>query len=411
MGALRQYMRDLTTDRGRIALVVMGVAWGTLSLSAALAFGTGFDRAMTAAVVNSGSDLIRIANGDTARPWRGRPPGSPIRLAKEDAALLARSIPQIKAVSVEYVGYGVTIARPDRTSNVNLHGVDPIYGAARRLPAQSGGRFLNQTDSSEQRRVAFLGNEAKERLFGAADPIGETIALFGAPFTVVGVLKPKVTLSNYEGMDESKVFIPATTFHALRGPRGPAYLIAWLRSPSEDGQALPEIYRVLGQKHGFDPRDKKAIRISNHVDTARRVGNIVGSARILMAGVAFFGFLASLVSVANVMFVMVEERRREMGIQMALGARPGWIRNGRLIEGALITLAGGVVGVVGSAVVVWILRLIPLDAQARGYLGYPELSIPTALAVACLLGLAGCVAGYWPARKAASIEPVKVLHE
>jgi putative ABC transport system permease protein len=111
------------------------------------------------------------------------------------------------------------------------------------------------------------------------------------------------------------------------------------------------------------------------------------------------------------MFVMVEERRKEFGIQMALGARPAVILWDRLVEGILITVGGGLIGVLVGAAVIAGMNSIPMDAAARSYLGYSQFSVITALGIASLLGFAGCFAGYWPARRAAAIDPVLVLQD
>lgn len=411
MERLREYWRNLTVDRGRIVLVTMGVVWGVLSLSIVLGFGKGLEQAMSQATENSGVDMLRLWSGATTRPWQGRAAGSPIRFTAEDARYLDKAIPDLRGVSVEYISPSVPIAWKGRSSNVRLHGVDPIYQHIRRFPAQPGGRFLNLLDSKQRRRVAFLGDEVKGRIFGEKQAVGEQIELFGTPFTVVGVMKPKTTISNYEGQDRFKVLIPAPTFKALRGHRWVSYLLLWLPSLEDDERLLKETYRILGDRLGFDPDDKKALGVMNHVEIHRRVHSIIGSTRVLLLGVTGFGFLVSLVGVANVMFVMVEERRKEFGIQLALGARPAVILWDRLVEGILITVGGGLIGVLAGAAVITGMNSIPMDAAARSYLGYSQFSLITAVSISSLLGFAGCFAGYWPARRAAAIDPVLVLQD
>ncbi len=411
MERLKQYFRDLAVERGRILLVTLGLVWGVLSLTVVTAFGTGLDRAMGKASTNSGVDLLRLWNGTASRPWQGNRANRPIRLTADDARYLAATLPGIQGVSVEYHASGTSIEYNHQTSNVGLHGVDPIYGRMRRFPVQPGGRFINERDIQERRRVAFLGNEVRERLFGAADPVGKSIRLFGTPFTVIGVLEPKITISDYEGMDKSKVLIPATTYKALRAPRWVSYLLVWLADPEDDAEVTQAIYHRLARRKGFDPSDRKALGMYNHVEIKRRVENITGSTQILLGLVTLFGFLAAMVGVANVMYVMVEERRRELGVQMALGAKPSQILTERLIEGLLITLTGGLGGILGSALIIGALRMIPLEPEARGYLGYPELSLPMSIGLACLLGVAGSVAGFWPARRASQLDPIEILHD
>ncbi len=411
MEQLQQRLRDLAADRSRFILVTLGVVWGVLSLSIVVGFGTGFDRAMKQATQNSGVEILRLYNGTTSRPWLGRPAGQPIRLRAEDAKFLEQRLTSIKGISVEYMASSVALEFEEQQTNVRVHGVDPVYSEMRYFPPEAGGRFINNRDIAERRRVAFIGDEIRTRVFGTEDPVGKTIQLFGTPFKIVGVLKPKITLSNYEGMDKSKILIPSSTFKALRGYRWVNYIIIWIANPNEDQNLIDQTYAILGKKHHFDPQDRKAIQHFNHVEIQRRVYNIVDSTRILLAIVTLLGFIVSMVSVANVMYVMVEERKREIGIQMALGARPASILWDRLIEGMLITIVGGSVGVSLSALIIWGLRFVPLAPEARGFLGYPEIPFVTAIAISSLLGISGCVAAYWPARRAATMEPVAILHE
>jgi putative ABC transport system permease protein len=411
MEAIRQSLRELAVDRGRVLLVTMGVAWGALSLSIVLAFGAGFEKAMKKTMVAAGDDLIRFWSGATSKPWRGQASGRIIRLIPEDAIALMKSIPNVRDVSVEYASWGNGIEYKRKRANARVHGVDPIYGALRHFSPQAGGRFLNTIDSTEKRRVAFFGRRISQQLFGEIDPIGKTVTIWGLPFTVVGVLRYQSSISNYEGMDEDKIFIPATTFKSLRNWRGVSYLVVGLRNPEHDRQTLRDIIRALSRRHAFDPNDEMAVLYVNQVELAGQIDSIIGSTRALMVIVAIFGLAIALVGVVNIMYVMVEERCREIGIQMALGARANHIIWDRLVEGTIITLVGGLCGVIGSAMVIQALNLLPIDAEIRDYLGYPILSISVALGISTILGIAGCVAGYWPARKAASLEPIKAINE
>ena len=411
MERFREYWRALAVDRGRMILVTLGIVWGVLSLTVVLAFGGGLERAMAQATENSGVDLLRVWAGSTTRPWQGRVAGSRVRLTDDDARYLERAIPELRGVSVEYISPGVPISFGRRSSNAGLHGVDALYQQVRRFPVQAGGRFINRNDEIERRRVVFLGDAVKARLFGEREAVGEEIELFGFPFTVIGVLQPKTTISNYEGQDRFKVLIPASTFKALRGAQYVTYLLLWLPDLVNDARFLEEVYIKMAERHGFDPQDRKAIGVMNHVEIYRRVNSIVGSTRLLLGIVTFFGFIVSLVGVGNVMYVMVEERRKEFGVQLALGARPGEILRDRLGEALLVTLLGGLMGIVLSAGLIAVMRSVPLDPEARSLLGYPEISLPAAMVIAALLGIAGAIAGYWPAKRAAGVDPVQVLHD
>jgi putative ABC transport system permease protein len=408
---LRHRLRELVVDRGRVLLVVLGILWGALSLTVVLSFGQGFHTAITAAIWASGHNLLRLSTGMTAQPHAGLPAGQWIRLVPEDAPLLQKRVQGVRSISIEFRSPVDSLEYRGRQINTWTHGVDACYGEMRSLQPLPGGRFLNEQDASERRRVVFLGNLVKERLFGDAPAVGERIKLRGVPFTVVGVLRPKVTMSDYNGADAGKVFIPASTFQALRGSRYLSYMIVELESPGNDLQAVRDIRTAMGERHRFDPADIAALDIWNQIAEDRRTMGIVDATQVLMGIVGVLGLLVALIGVANVMYVLVEERRREIGIQMALGARPSILLAGFFFEGLALTFTGGILGLALSAGVLRLFNGIPLDATARAYLGKPEVSLATAALVTVFLGIAGCAAGYFPARRAANLDPVTALRE
>ena len=409
--SLRQRLRDLAADRGRTILVVLGVVWGTLSLTVVLSFGSGFNAAMLGAMRSSGRDYLLLWSGATTRPHAGLPAGRGIGLMPEDARLIETSVPGVRDVSAEFIWFGSTLEFQGRRINAGVHGVNVCYGDLRSIRPEPGGRFLNERDGAEKRRVVFLGHNVKDSLFGNSPAIGQTVHIWGLPFTVIGVLRPKVTLSGYEGYDRDKVFMPIETFRAITGWRYANYLVVGLNSPEADAQAIPGIYRLLAAQRGFDPEDHAAVTLHNQVAYDRQTRAILGGTRVLMGIVGCLGLLVSLIGVGNVLYVVVEERRKETGVQMALGAKPAAVLAGFLGEGLLLTLAGGALGLAGSMVILKLFEWVPLGDEARGYLGRPEVSAVTAIVVTLILSAAGCLASLFPARRAAAANPVDSLRE
>jgi putative ABC transport system permease protein len=406
-----QELRELAVDRSRAALVVLGVVWGTLSLTVVLAFGDGFDRAMNGAMRAAGEDMMYLWGGATTRPHAGFPAGRSIQLVPEDAEAIARKVPGVRAVSVEFIAYTSGLMREGARTTANVHGVSPSCGGLRQLLPQPGGRFLDEPDEAQRRRVAFLGDAVKERLFGSGPAVGETVEIWGARFTVIGVLRPKLALSNYEGFDREKVWIPAATLQALLGWRFLSYLVVGAASRDDEARIVEGIFRTLGGLHRFDPLDRDSLGLWNGIAEDRQARGIIGGIRILMGIIGLLGLLVALVGVANVLFVLAEERRREIGIQMALGARRAALLAGFLFDALILTIAGGAVGILASAGVLWLYNRLPLGPEARGYLGRGEVSLALALGITALLAVAGALAGWFPARRAAAVDPVEVLRE
>ncbi len=404
-------IRDLAADRSRSLLVVLGVVWGTLSLTVVVAFGSELQRAMGRAVRSGGIDYVRFWSGSTTRPHAGLPAGRWIGLVSEDAARIAAAVPDVRSVSVEFINASQPVEYHGRSVIAGVHGVNPAYAELRQMVPAPGGRFLNARDERERRRVVFLGNAVKERLFGRAPALGKVVRIWGSPFTVVGVLRPKWALGNYEFMDRDKVFVPAETFRALKGWRYPSYLVIGLRSAAADAQVIAQIYRLLGKDRGFDPADEAALGVYNQSASDRITWGIVVGIRILLGLVGLLGLLVALVGVTNVLYVMVEERRHEIGVQMALGAKPQCLLTAYLLDGFLLTLSGGAVGILLSWGVLSAFNRIPLGSEARSLLGAPHVSLAVALAVTTVLAVAGAVAAYFPSRRAAAADPVESLRE
>ncbi|MCP3916283.1 MAG: ABC transporter permease [bacterium] len=412
MIGLFDQLRELWDERRRVGLVALGVLWGSLGLTLLVTFGLEFRSATSATMIRVGDDLLRFYAGATTRPFAGLPSGRPIRLVPEDGPAVAAAVPEVRGVSVEYSsGPSTPVRRGEIAFDARLVGVEASFGALRVQIPEPFGRFLSETDVVEHRRVAFLGDRIRDQLFGSDPAVGETFDIFGVPFTVVGVLERKITGSSYNGREEDKIVIPATTYRDLTGRRTLSYLVVGLREEDDDARAIDAIYRVLGARHRFDPDDRDALGMTNYVEFERMVGTMVDGNNVLTFLVGVLGLLVSVIGVANVMYVMVEERTREIGVMMALGARPWTIASQRILEGLLVTLAGGVAGLALCEGLFAILDRIPLDPHARAYLGYPRLSWPVALTVVSLLGLTGTLAGWVPARRAASLDPVEALRE
>ncbi|MBN1420246.1 MAG: ABC transporter permease [Planctomycetes bacterium] len=409
MDGLRQRLRDLAVDRTRTVLVILGVVWGALSLTVVLSFGSGLDLAMGRAMRATGRDLILLWGGTTSRPHAGLPAGRWIGLEAEDALHIRERVPGVGEVSVEFIAGGVGVEGGGRRANAQVHGVSSCYGDLRYFPPEPGGRFLDERDEADRRRVAFLGDAVKERLFGDRPATGKKISIWGAPFTVVGVLRPKLALGNYEFLDSEKILIPAGTFRALTGWRYVSYVVVGVTTPEANERIVDRLYRALGPLRGFDPEDRAALGVLDWIAQHREVRRLLAGIRILLAIVGILGLLAAVVGVANVVYVLVEERRREIGIQMALGARARSLFAGVIFDALVLTFAGGVAGIAGSAVVLWSFNRLPLDESARGFIGEPALSFIVAAGVTLVLGVAGSFAGYVPARRAARVDPVEAL--
>lgn len=407
-----EQLHELWSERRRIFWVALGVAWGTLSLTMLVAFGSSSLDAIHQTVNNFGENLVRIGGGSTTIAYRGIPAGRPIALTLADAQALREGVVDATGIAIEFSSGGVNpVAYQGTRMNVSLSGSDSKFQSLRGMIPQPGGRFLNETDIAGHRRVCFLGHKTKQRLFGEEPAVGKTIQLHDTPYLVIGVRIPAVSISSYNGDDREKVTIPYTSFQDLKGWTNPSFLFARIQTPEVKERAFDSIYHVLGTRHHFDPNDKDALDVQDYMAVVDMIDGMLDGSRYFNGIVSFFGLLVAILGVMNVMYVLVEERKKEIGVRMALGALPGHILRERMSEAILVTLVGGAAGILSCMGLFFVLGSMPLDADARAYMGYPQISIELGIVVTLILAVAGCVAGWFPARRAALLDPLEALRE
>jgi putative ABC transport system permease protein len=361
-----------------------------------------------------GTDLAVMWPGETTRTWQGLPAGRPIRPRIEDIRLVEERVQGLEAVSGELRRWDTAFTYGDKTVNGRLTGASLVYGVIRRHLARPGGRFLNPIDDAQRRRMVFLGWTLAEDLFGEKEPVGETLLVDNVPYTVVGVMEEKLQWSSYAGMDKDHAVIPLRTHWAQYGDDHLANLVIKPLDPNAMKGALHEVREVLGSKYGFDPEDERAIGAWDTVETGRQMAAVSLGIMIFLGIIGVLTLAVGGVGVANIMYAVVKERTREIGVKMALGARPTWVTGPIVLEGLTYTLIGGLVGLVFSTGLVTILGLA-LGSLPKGemsglqMMGEPTLSIPIAVLTTSILGVIGLAAGYFPARRAAMIDPAETL--
>lgn len=404
-----EFIADLKAQRKRALLTTFAVTWGTVSVVLLLAFGEGLRHTAVSGLLGAGDRIFKIYGGTTSLVYQGLPKGRGIRLREEDLTLLERSIPEIDLTSPSYGRGRTTLERGGVRTTTYMEGVEPAFAELRSMDPAPGGRFLNSRDLQERRRVLFLGDEIAARLFGGEDPVGGTVTLDGLPFIVVGTMEEKFQSSMSNGPDAERAVIPATTFRALYGREYVGHLIVRPRSPRQGVHVKEEIRRVLGRRHGFDAADERALPMWDFIENERESRKVMLGIQIFMGLVGVFTLLVAGVGVANIMYVVVRERTREIGVKLAVGARRRHVIAQFVFEALMITLLGGLVGLAVASLIVVGVDSIPSGDPAMQYILNPRLSWPIALvAVGVLTGI-GLTAGVLPARKAAGLDPVESL--
>ena len=404
----RLFRVDAARNRKRIGLTVMAIAWGTLSIVLLLSFGEGMKRSFHRNSRGMGEGIGVLWPGATTRAYAGLPSGRAISFTDEDAELLGARIPEITGISREY-SKRVPVARGTKTVNARVRGVDPAFGEMRNIIPAAGGRFLNEMDSALKRRSVVLGDELATDLFGKDDPIGKTVMINQSTFLVVGVMQPKVMMGMYSGPDKGQASIPAPTFKAMFTDAKIGNMVYKPANEQVADQAKAQIYRVLARKYRFDPDDTRALGVWDTRENQRITGNIALGIQMFLGIIGGLTLFVGGMGVANIMYAVVKERTREIGVKMALGAKVRQIMSPFVLEALTMTILGGTLGTVVGVALMQIVAALPLKNEAFEFLGRPTFSPAIAAATSLILGTVGMLAGYFPARRAASVNPAESL--
>ncbi|HUN66522.1 MAG TPA: ABC transporter permease [Bacteroidota bacterium] len=405
---IKEFLQDIRINRTRTILTIVAVTWGTVAVVLLLAFGEGLGTQMENGLLNAGDRIMILYGGETGKQYEGMPKGRKIRMVEEDVTMLQQAIPMISMISPQY-SRGVQLTVGKNSTNTECEGVNPAFEEMRRMFPMSGGRFLDAQDMILQRRVLVLGPVVAQTLFGPAEPIGKVVLVDNVPFTVVGILQKKIQTSMNNGPDDERAVIPFATFRTMYGNEHVNSIVVRPSDPAKQEELKKEIFRVLSRKYHFDPTDERTLYIWDFIENEKINRQISMGVAIFLFSVGFLTLLTAGVGVANVMYAIVKERTREIGIKLAVGARRSYILIQFLFEALFIALIGGSIGMLFSWAVVAIVHLFPSDSDVMQFLGKPVLSVATMLLTTGILTCIGIMAGLFPARRASSVDPVDSL--
>ena len=403
---LVEVFRYLRQYKSRTFMTMFGIVWGTMTIILLLAFGVGVKRSMSKNMHGIGEGIAIMWPGRTSKPFMGYNRDRNIHFVEEDAELLRHEIPEIAAISPEYQRWGTAIRVKDRVNKPNITGCIPEYGPMRNIWPQPGGRWLNKLDLKDRRRVLFLGNRLKDFLFGEhVNAIGKYVFVGDMPFLVIGVLKKKTQNSSYNSRDQDRAFIPASTFHTIFGHRYLDNIIYQVADARIAGQVQDRVYETLGKKYKFDPSDKEALSIWDTTEMDKFVFYFSLGFNIFLGIIGVITLVVGGIGLANIMYVVVQERTREIGIKRAVGAKGNHIMRQSILELFIIISISAAIGFILAVILIRLISLLPIEE----FVGHPVLNIPVALISMTVLGLIGFLAGYFPARKAARLNVVDCL--
>jgi putative ABC transport system permease protein len=407
---LRQMFRTLWAHKLRSFLTMFGIAWGVGSLLLLVGLGEGFRSGNQREMNSLGEDIMFVFPGRAPAVAGNMSSGRSYNLTDDDYRDILQESPHVRSAAPVVSRMDIREVSDFGNTNGEVSGVLPKYNEIRYLPL-SAGRWLNQDDESQRRLVAVLGDEMLKNLFPGRPAVGNTILLNGIGFQVIGVVQRVGHGDN--NSTNNRVFLPFSTmrqfFPLIKEGQDKAlsFINYQPRIRSEHTIARDEVRKIIGRNHAFDWRDEDAFEDWDTVKSADTVAKIFDAMDVFLGGVGLVTLTLGAIGVINIMLVAVSERTREIGLRKALGATNRSILLQFFLEGAFLTLINGSLGMAAAGLLMYLMRGM---GQVPGF-DPPTMSFMSATLAIGTLGIAGIVAGIYPARKAAMLQPVDALRQ
>jgi len=405
----QEIFENLRKNKLRTFLTGLSVASGIFILVILLGFSKGIENGVKSEFQRDAANTVTIWSGVTSKEYKGLNPGRFVQLKNENFNAISEKYKDyIEYESPLIQRWGSSITYKNETGNYRMRGSLPDYQFIENADI-SNGRYINQSDLDEFKKVAVIGIKVKEELFKDEDPINKYIKVSGMNFKVVGVF--------YDpgGWEESLIYIPITTgqrvFNLGDNIRNILFTIK-VSDNFDEAVALSQqislnVENELKQRHSVAPDDISAIRVNNSLDDAKRYYALVDAIAAVFWFVGIGTIIAGIVGVGNIMLIVVKERTKEIGIRKALGALPSSIVGMIIQEAVFVTMFAGLFGLIAG---LGLLELVGPQIQ-NDYLKNPQVDFNIALTTVFLLVFAGGLAGFIPAYRAAKIRPIVALRD
>jgi putative ABC transport system permease protein len=414
----QEIFHTLKKNKLRTFLTAFGVFWGIFMLIIMLGSGNGLENGVTSGMGNFASNSFFVWTQRTSMPYKGFPRGRFFNFKNDDIQALRDNIPEIQYIAPKIRGWSSgegsnNTVRKDKTGNFSIMGEYPVWNKIDPMEMLEG-RFINEIDISENRKVAVIGTRVRDVLFSPGEnPVGDYIRIQGVYFQVVGVFKPLNTNINFGGEKEQSIFLPFTT---LQKTYNYGDVVGWFSITSQPDVPASVVeekaVELLAARHSVHPDDTEAFGHFNLQEEYDQMTGLFNGISMLIWIVGIGTLLAGVIGISNIMLVIVKERTKEIGIQRAIGATPGKIMTQIVTEAIFLTSIAGYVGLVfGVAVVEGINFLLESSGAENEMFQRPEVDFNIALIALVVLIVSGALAGLIPAQRAIRIRPIDALRD
>ena len=398
---IRVAFRALVRNKMRAILTMLGIIIGVSAVIAMVSIGQGAQALVQAQIESIGTNLLFVSAGaqNVGGVRSGTGDSGTNTLTVEDLDAIKREVPSVSMVTPT-VNSRTQLVVGNMNWNTSLQGVSEQYPEVRKWTIQSGS-FFTDADVRTAGRVIVIGQTIADNLFPGTDPVGQTLRVANLPFRVTGVMTRKG--QDQQGRDQDDIaFAPYTTVQkkVLGSPR---LQVAYASAISQDATytAQEQITELLRQRHKLGDNEANDFTVRNMTDIAEAANETNNTMTLLLACIASVSLLVGGIGIMNIMLVSVTERTREIGIRMAIGARSSAVRSQFLIESIVLSLTGGFIGIVLGVIV---------SISIPKFLGWPTLVSSLAIIGSVIFSAAvGIFFGYYPARKAAALDPIEAL--
>ena len=400
MAIIRIAMRALARNKMRSSLTMLGIIIGVGAVIAMVSVGQGAQQQAQQQIAAMGSNMLFVQSGTVNRGGMRMGWGATKTLVYDDMVAILRECPSVKAAAPGSQASAQVVFGNDNWAT-NINGTEPQYFDIRSWPMAEGSSF-SQDDVSMAANVAVIGETVRKNLFGATDPIGETVRINNLPFKVVGLLTPKGTSAAMGQDQDDIILVPITTLQKkITGQDWLRWIMVSAVSKDASYTAQQQITALLRDRHRIRSAQDDDFFVRNLADMADLADQNARLFTILLGSIASISLLVGGIGIMNIMLVSVTERTREIGIRMAIGATEGDVQQQFLIEAVVLSIVGGVIGILSGMGASYLITQT---------LGWPVLVSPTAILAAVLFSMAvGVFFGFYPARKAARLDPIDAL--